>query len=257
MIAIRRKLFPELSEDAWLLFADGFGGSTTRLHLSALDCFEPTAHRAPGVEIPIREWRQWRRRLRPFLLPERVRSEYRRLVERPGSHTLGEIARVGIGYVSGDNDFFHMRPSRARDLDIPESCLTPTVRRGRDLQNGPITRDTVAEWRRSDAPNFLLRLDSRSAETSGVRRHLDSEAGRKARERYKCRVRNPWYTVPNVTVPDVFLSYMSGRAPSLVENLAECTCTNAVHAVRLTHPHLCRSPPPALEHSAHCDELRD
>ncbi len=236
VIAIRRKLFPELSEDAWLLFADGFGDSTTRLHLSALDCFEPTAHRAPGVEIPIREWRQWRRRLRPFLLPERVRSEYRRLVERPGSHTLGEIARVGIGYVSGDNDFFHMRPSRARDLDIPESCLTPTVRRGRDLQNGPITRDTVAEWRRSDAPNFLLRLDSRSAETSGVRRHLDSEAGRKARERYKCRVRNPWYTVPNVTVPDVFLSYMSGRAPSLVENLAECTCTNAVHAVRLTHP---------------------
>ena len=42
--------------------------------------------------------------------------------------------------------------------------------------------------------------------------------------------------MPNVTVPDVFLSYMSGRAPSLVENLAECTCTNAVHAVRLTYP---------------------
>ena len=66
-----------------------------------------------------------------------------------------------------------------------------------------------------------------------MRRHLDSEAGKKARLRYKCRVRNPWYSVPNVTAPDLFLSYMSSRAPALVENRAKCACTNAVHAVHL------------------------
>ena len=140
---------------------------------------------------------------------------------------------MGIGYVSGDNDFFHLRPSGARDLGIPESCLKPTVRRGRDLQNGPITTETVSEWHRSDTPNFLLRLDSRPPASSGVRRHLDSEAGKKARLRYKCRVRKPWYSVPNVTAPDLFLSYMSSGAPALVENRAGCACTNAVHAVQL------------------------
>ena len=39
--------------------------------------------------------------------------------------------------------------------------------------------------------------------------------------------------MPHVSVPDLFLSYMSGEGPALVENAARCTCTNAVHGVRL------------------------
>ncbi len=233
VVAIREKVFRELSEDVWLLFADGFGSSTEALELAVIDRFNESATVPAGIRISLEEWHRWRCRLRPFLLPDRVRAEYRRLVELERTATLGGFGRVGIGYVSGDNDFFHLRPSRARDLGIPESCLKPTVRRGRDLQNGPITTETVSEWHRNDTPNFLLRLDSRPPAFSGVQRHLDSEAGKKARLRYKCRVRKPWYSVPNVTAPDLFLSYMSSGAPALVENKAGCACTNAVHAVHL------------------------
>jgi hypothetical protein len=37
-----------------------------------------------------------------------------------------------------------------------------------------------------------------------------------------------------VTVPDAFLSYMSGEGPLLVANEAGCVGTNSVHVVRLT-----------------------
>jgi hypothetical protein len=46
-------------------------------------------------------------------------------------------------------------------------------------------------------------------------------------------MRNPWYSVPDVTIPDLFLTYMSGRAPNLVRNSAAVTCTNAIHGVRV------------------------
>jgi len=233
IVAICEKLFPELSEDAWLLFADGFGGSTKSLEFAAMDRFENHAPAVKGIRVSIEEWRGWGHRLRPYLLPEAVRNEHRRLVGDKSTRTLGDLASVGIGYVSGDNDFFHPRPSRARELNIPTSCLIPTVRRGRDLSNGPITTEMVTAWHQNDAPNFLLRIDTRSRANSGIRRHLDSEAGRRARSRYKCRVRNPWYSVPNVTTPDLFLAYMSGGTPALVENYAGCACTNAVHAVQL------------------------
>ena len=233
VVAIREKVFRELSEDVWLLFADGYGSSTEALELSVMDRFNGSTSPPAGTTISLEEWRNWRCRLRPLLLPDRVRSEYRRLVAQKTTSTLGDFGSVGIGYVSGDNDFFHLRPSAARDLNIPDACLKPTVRRGRDLQNGPITSATVSDWHRKDAPNFLLRLDAGPPPSSSVRRHLDSDAGRKARLRYKCRVRNPWYSVPNVTAPDLFLSYMSSGAPALVENRAKCACTNAVHAVRL------------------------
>lgn len=45
-------------------------------------------------------------------------------------------------------------------------------------------------------------------------------------------MRNPWYSVPDVHVPDFFLTYMTGRAPRLVRNSEETTYTNAVHSVR-------------------------
>ena len=62
---------------------------------------------------------------------------------------------------------------------------------------------------------------------------LTPEEGQQARQTYKCRNRNPWYSVPDVRVPAFFLTYMSGVAPSLVRNSAAATCTNALHAV---HP---------------------
>ena len=233
VVAIRRRIFPELSEDVWVLYADGYGGATDALTLATADAFADECADAPGVPVPLAEWRRWRCRLRPLLLPDRIAADYRRLLAEPAVRTLGDFAGAGIGYVTGDNDFFHLRPSEARKREIPDSDLVPTVRRGRDLRDGPITPDTISRWRREDRPNFLLRLGARDALRPAVQRYLESEAGRRARNRYKCRVRQPWYAVPGVAAPDFFLPCMSSGQPLLVENRAGCAGTNAVHAVRL------------------------
>ena len=234
IVAIRRKVFAELSEDVWLLYADGFGGRTSHFGFADVECFNFRSTPPEAMmKVSVSEWQSWRCRLRPMLLPERIRSAYRALLHSPDSLVLGECATVGIGYVSGANDFFHLRPSQARHLGVPDTHLRPTVRRGRDLQGPAITAETVEHWRRRDAPNFLLALDARTPVPEPVRHHLDSAAGRAVRQRYKCRVRKPWYVVPNVVVPDLFLTYMSSAMPVLVANRAECTCTNTVHAVRL------------------------
>lgn len=63
--------------------------------------------------------------------------------------------------------------------------------------------------------------------------YLESDGATAAMCRYKCRVRAPWYVVPNVAPPDMFLAYMSTDHPALARNDAGCVCSNAVHAVRL------------------------
>lgn len=239
VVAVRNKIFPNLSEDVWVLYAEGFGGAADALDLAAAETFEPPdAERpgirvSPGVRVSLDEWKEWNCRLRPLLLPPRISAEYRRLLARPGTARLGDLASVGIGYVSGDNEFFHLSPSRASSLDIPEADLAPTVRRTRDLQDGAVTSETIERWRLEDRPNFLLRLRARRPLAAGVRRYLESEEGRRARSRYKCRVREPWYSVPNVTAPDFFLAYLSSGLPVLARNGTDCACANAVHAVHL------------------------
>jgi hypothetical protein len=147
---------------------------------------------------------------------------------------LSSVANVGIGYVSGANDFFHLRPSEADRLGIDEQFTEATVRSSRQLSADTLTKATIREWIRADQPILLLRVFADDAIPSSIRRYLDSPSGEQARASYKCRNRSPWYVVPDVQKPDAFLSYMSGESPSLVENKARCVCSNAVHAVRLT-----------------------
>jgi len=97
-----------------------------------------------------------------------------------------------------------------------------------------VTPDTISQWIDRDEQCLLLRLPPDSKLPASVHRYLDSDPGREARDTYKCRMRNPWYSVPDVTVPHAFISYMSGSAPSFIANLADCVGTNSVHTVRMT-----------------------
>jgi adenine-specific DNA-methyltransferase len=91
----------------------------------------------------------------------------------------------------------------------------------------------VKDWFRTDEPILLLRLPKTRNLSSAVLRYLNTDQGKAAQGAYKCRTRDPWYSVPDVQVPDFFLSYMSGTTPNLVFNAAGCTCTNSVHSLRI------------------------
>ncbi len=236
VIAVREKLFAALSEDAWLLYASGYGGRTGEVELSLLDVFAP-CRQPPAAQrrIPVAALRRSRGRLRRWLLADDVRQAYERFESSEGVHRLGSLAGVGIGYVSGANDFFHLRPSEARRLRIPERFLHVAVRRGGSLPAAPsITNRHVASWLEADEPVLLLRIarDERRL-PSAVRSYLESPPGERARHAYKCRARDPWYAVPDVVVPDGFLTYMSGERVQVIGNAARCVATNSVHVVRM------------------------
>lgn len=242
IVAVRDKLFPDLSEDCWLLYAEGHGSRTDHIHFTAVDCFNPSRAKQPptqGCDVSVAEWRDvWGCRLRPFILPSAIREFYARAAVHPNSLRFGAVAQIGIGYVSGANDFFHLRPSVAKRLGIPSSLLQPTVRNGRALPTAQLTDLTLMAWDAADQPYMLLRLPKVPVAElpSKVRSYLDSDAGHEARRAYKCRVRDPWFSVPDVHQPDYFLSYMSGVSANLVRNSGGATCTNSVHGVRVRSP---------------------
>lgn len=235
IVAVREKLFPDLSEDCWLLYADGAGGRTDAIAMTVLERFAVSNGPPPAtMQVPLVDWRAtWNRRLRPFLLSADMRDLYAAATEAPATRRLGDLGSVGIGYVSGANGFFHLRPSEAKAWGIPAKVLQPAIRNGRMLPDAVLGKTAVAQLLRDDEPVQLLRLRRGQELPRAVIRYLDSSAGHEAREAYKCRMRDPWYAVPDVKVPDYFLSYMSGRSVSLVRNDAQATCPNTLHCVML------------------------
>ena len=235
VVAIREKIFPRLAEDCWLLFAENAGCHADGIRLSKLERFT-SEEMPPAVSelISVEEWRvRWGGRLRPFLLPPCVRGLYTRMAADPASVRLGQIAQIGIGYVSGANQFFHLRPSDVQRFRIPDEFLLPSIRSSRYITGDAIDDADIKRWIAKDEPVFLLRIPPRAQVPAAVQAYLDTAEGHRARSSYKARNRNPWYAVPDVRRPAFVLTYMSGRSPALAVNRSRCTCTNAFLAVDL------------------------
>lgn len=144
---------------------------------------------------------------------------------------LGEVGKASIGFVSGANEYFILTSEEATRWRLPESSLRPALIRARQI---PGLRITSAEIRRarSQGERCLLWLPGERltrAEQIYVQRGEDLGYA----ERYKCRVRSPWFRVPGVVTPEAFLTYMSDIVPRLCLNRARVTSSNTLLTVRL------------------------
>lgn len=237
------RLFPELSQDTLLIFADGLGGKSKQIRLKRFQCIselETQFRLRPtfGTGVSTRILESTNGRLRDHFLPPELRMLYDRLAGSPKICRLGDLADVGIGYVTGANDFFHLSEQEVDRFQIPRTYLKPALLRGGIIRGLKVSRHDWAELRTQGDKVYLLSLP-RTPETmfpEGVRQYLREGKRQAVHEAYKCAVRKPWYSVPHSSPSDAFMTYMSGGAPRITWNEGRLLATNSLHEIRLRNP---------------------
>jgi adenine-specific DNA methylase len=231
----RKKLFPELSEDTHLLLASERGGSSTRIGISAFENLEQAVDEPEIQEqVEVALLSAGKLRLVHHVIPRRTRELYKSLSETSGVERLGQVADVGIGYVTGFNDFFHLSENEAATWQIPKEFLRPAVD---SLVDHCGLEFSVADWNSRKLAGekvYLLLAPCRNSKKFPRMLNHYLQYGRKlgAHLRFKCRVREPWFHVPHVRVASCFLSYMSGSIPKLVLNPEGYVAPNTLHLVQ-------------------------
>lgn len=240
VLSFARRLFPELSEDTVLLLAEGKDQPFADLRLVDLPDATALPNGVESPELPVGKKidadaiADGKERLLHYLLPDRTRRLYRELRASSQVAALGDLAKVGIGYVTGDNDFFHLNASAATAYGVPPRFLRPAVRDGSWLAGIRLAHDDWTLLRDRDRPCYLLHIPSDEELSPGMSAYLAQGALRGVPKRYKCRVRSPWYSVPHVYQGDAFLTYMSGSEPRLVANELGAVAPNTLHIVQLS-----------------------
>jgi|SRR5271165_656582 len=233
----RDKMFGGLSQSTVLLLCDGYGEPCRKLIISSSDDMKGTSRQL--VRADVDAVKSGRFRFTHYLVPESVRVLYESLAADSRVKRLGEIADVGIGYVTGANDFFHLSLQERQELEIPAQFLRPAVLNLRNVRDVQYTRDHWLARRAAGEKAYLLAIPAVPKDTLPL--HLQSylQKGEVSgvSDRYKCRIRQYWYVVPHVRTADAFLSYMSGGQPLLVTNAANLVAPNTVHLLRFARGH--------------------
>lgn len=155
--------------------------------------------------------------------------------------TLGQLAQVDVGIVTGRNEFFVLNPSEAEALGVKSFCL-PLVGRSAQIP-GLVLREE--EWEglvEADGRCLLLQLGRTPRDDLAPEALAYVEQGEAAgyHTGYKCRIRQPqWWYIPSTAVPDAFLLRQIHEGPRIILNSAGATCTDTIHRVRVNagvHP---------------------
>lgn len=154
---------------------------------------------------------------------------------RTGGVTLGSVAKIRLGGVTGDTSFFLMNERKRTSMGLPARALTPVVSKARHLRSALLTQSDWEGLRASGQRVWLLNPSAALADHPAVRRYLrlGRTEGGCDRSAYKVSVRDPWYRTPVPPVPDAFLSGMSRHGPWLCINETKgVNATNTLYVVR-------------------------
>lgn len=232
VMLVRASVFGDAEERCVVLLADGYGGSCLAPTYLVVDTFEalatacnptPTLLRVRSKATSVGAW--------PLpLLSTAQRELFGELQGRPEVRKLGTMAKIRIGVVTGANDFFVLSPERVRELGLSHAPLLPIFSSSRQLRTLAVDDRDLAALADAQVAALLLNV-GRATRSKAVERYVQSARAARARTRFKCRSRDPWFVLRDTKVPDAFLTYVNHFSPRLTLNFTEATCTNAIHRI--------------------------
>ncbi|MDX1932279.1 MAG: N-6 DNA methylase [Capsulimonadales bacterium] len=222
-LRVRERIFPTILQEVLLLLADDYGTSGGSVAFRAYDTVRDLLAERPvrTEDIPTGKIAEGRRVFSQALLAPELRVLLNgRLRER--TEPIRRQVRFHTGYVTGDKRFFHPSDDDIRQFDLPERHLYPTLTETRSLKGAGLSTSTLSERKQA-----RLFLPDPTDLTDGERDYVSLGEENGVSERYKCRIRVPWFVVPGIRVPDIVLSVFSER-PVLMTNNARLLASNSL-----------------------------
>ncbi|MEP7336962.1 MAG: class I SAM-dependent methyltransferase [Acidobacteriota bacterium] len=235
LITFRKLVFEGIQQEVVLLLAECSGNGITGIRTIELEGIDDLVdyehtdfvHRElKPMDHSTEKWTQ-------YFLSKKEIGLLRELRTHPHLTESRKVIDVDVGIVTGQNEFFVLNRVRAKDLSLKRFTRRLVSRSGH--LKGAVFSE--ADWQSNaeqDLPAYILDLpDKEFGElTEAAREYVEFGQDSDFDKGFKCRIRNRWYVVPSVWVPDAFMLRQVHGYPKLILNQAKATCTDTIHRVR-------------------------
>ncbi|MDN5856835.1 MAG: SAM-dependent methyltransferase, partial [Actinomycetia bacterium] len=230
LVMFSERVFPGVQEDVVLLLADGYRQGPTDhasiYHVRNAAGLSTTA--AGRTWRPARPQDKWT----ASLLSTDSLTAYETLLTAGGFTVLETWGDTTLGMVTGNNKYFTLSPQRADELGLqPRDLLRLSPPGSRHLRELSLTSSALADLGLAGAATWLFRPAGEPSPAGWA--YIGAGETANVHTTYKCRVRSPWWRVPNVPPAHLLLTYMNADTPRLTSNSARAGHLNSVHGVYL------------------------
>jgi adenine-specific DNA-methyltransferase len=167
------------------------------------------------------------------LLTKRERDILKNLSQNPGIFQFDNIAGVDVGIVTGANSFFLVPDETVEKYGLKRWAY-PMFGRSSHAPGIIYDRKNHEDNRKSGLPTNFLWFDSERIENfpKSVREYIKKGEMEDLPKRYKCRIREPWYTVPSVYASPIGMLKRCHDFPRLILNEIMAFTTDTAYRIR-------------------------
>jgi adenine-specific DNA-methyltransferase len=181
--------------------------------------------------------RRWSHRVRDsgawtrYLLDPPHLEAIEQAQQLPQARPLGEVVRFTVAIVTGATGYFSVDDATLAQYGLRE-WARPLLPRLRHAPGLVLTSRDLDTARKAGAKTWLLDFaeDKRDPRTaSAPSEYLRLGEKMQLDQRYKCRIRDPWYRVPGIVRGELLLSKRSHLWPRVVLNAAGAYTTDTIY----------------------------
>ena len=248
ILACNEMLFPGAQQEVVLLLASGRVTAPSPLNTCRVDLSESQSlgqmldsgarEDTAGEEKVVRhDSEKW---LKYFLTPREI-SFMRHLRASGVAVNLRRHAAIDVGVVTGSNDFFVVDSSAVNEHGLSKHVI-PLIGRSAQLKGAVLEQKEWAQLAERGDKVFLFYVNGarNGALSAGEKAYVLMGEKSRIHLGYKCSIRDPWYRVPSVWVPEAFLFRQIYDFPRIVLNRAGATSTDTIHRM------MCKTQPALL-----------
>ena len=167
------------------------------------------------------------------LLDTKTRELLDGLLDDRVARRFSDVASVDVGIVTGANKFFLVEDNTVKKYDLG-AWAHPMF--GRSAHCPGIIYDDAqhqANAINGNPTNFVWFRDQSVEHCPGGKAYIQYGERQMLHTRYKCRIRDPWYSVPSVYATEIGMLKRSHTAPRLVLNKLRAFTTDTAYRIKV------------------------
>ncbi len=145
---------------------------------------------------------------------------------------FSDLALINVGITTGNNTYFSVNEETTEKYEL-SSVTLPLIGRSSHAHGIYFTDSDWQENIKTNKRAMLISFPDTLYENYPAKHKEYIELGEKNEEHkgYKCSIRDRWYIVPSVWIPDAFFLRRNNLYPKFVLNRCNAVSTDAMHRI--------------------------